>query len=78
MAHNPMIEIVLEKALNALTEVQDILAEEVVSLEFQIVNIEQNMPKGEKADNYRKRLDRYMKVKESVDKVIRQGNALDI
>ena len=78
MPHNPMIEIVLEKALNALTECQELSANEVVSLEFQIVNIEPHMPKGEKADQYRQRLDKYMKVKEAVDKVIRQGNALDI
>jgi len=78
MAHNPMVEIVLEKALNVLTEVQDVLAQEIVTLQFMIVNIEKNMPVGEECVQYRDRLDKYFKVKESVDKVVRQGNSLDI
>lgn len=78
MAHNPMIEIVLEKALNVLTEVQEILAQEIVTLQFMIVNIEKQMPKNEECVEYRDRLDKYFKIKESVDKVVRQGNSLDI
>lgn len=78
MAHNPMVEIVLEKALNVLTEVQDILAQEIVTLQFMIVNIEKHMNKDEECVQYRERLDKYFKIKESVDKVVRQGNALDI
>jgi hypothetical protein len=78
MAHNPMVEIVLEKALNVLTEVQDILAQEIVTLQFMIVNIEKHMNKDEECVQYRERLDKYFKIKESVDKVVRQGNSLDI
>lgn len=78
MAHNPMVEIVLEKALNVLTEVQDVLAQEIVTLQFMIVNIEKHMNKDEECVQYRERLDKYFKIKESVDKVIRQGNSLDI
>ena len=78
MAHNPMVEIVLEKALNVLTEVQDILAQEIVTLQFMIVNIEKHMNKDEECVQYRDRLDKYFKIKESVDKVVRQGNSLDI
>jgi hypothetical protein len=78
MAHNPMVEIVLEKALNVLTEVQDILAQEIVTLQFMIVNIEKHMNKDEECVQYRERLDKYLKIKESVDKVVRQGNSLDI
>lgn len=73
-----MVEIVLEKALNVLTEVQDILAQEIVTLQFMIVNIEKHMNKDEECVQYRERLDKYFKIKESVDKVVRQGNALDI
>jgi hypothetical protein len=78
MAHNPMVEIVLEKALNVLTEVQDVLAQEIVTLQFMIVNIEKHMNKDEECVQYRERLDKYFKIKESVDKVVRQGNSLDI
>lgn len=73
-----MVEIVLEKALNVLTEVQDILAQEIVTLQFMIVNIEKHMNKDEECVQYRDRLDKYFKIKESVDKVVRQGNSLDI
>ena len=73
-----MVEIVLEKALNVLTEVQDILAQEIVTLQFMIVNIEKHMNKDEECVQYRERLDKYFKIKESVDKVVRQGNSLDI
>ena len=73
-----MIEIVLEKALNVLTEVQDVLAQEIVTLQFMIVNIEKHMNKDEECVQYRERLDKYFKIKESVDKVVRQGNSLDI
>jgi hypothetical protein len=78
MAHNPMVEIVLEHALNTLTEVQEILAKEIVTLQFMILEIEKCMNKEEECVQYRERLDQYTKVKQSVDKVIRQGNALDI
>ena len=73
-----MVEIVLEKALNVLTEVQDVLAQEIVTLQFMIVNIEKHMNKDEECVQYRERLDKYFKIKESVDKVVRQGNSLDI
>jgi hypothetical protein len=78
MAHNPMVEIVLEHALNTLTEVQEILAKEIVTLQFMILEIEKVMNKEEECVQYRERLDKYTKVKQSVDKVLRQGNALDI
>lgn len=78
MAHNPMVEIVLEHALNTLTEVQEILAKEIVTLQFMILEIEKHMNKEEECVQYRERLAQYTKVKQSVDKVIRQGNALDI
>lgn len=79
MAHNPMVEIVLEHALNALTEVQDILAKEIVTTQFIILEIEKNPNKiEEECVAYRERLDQYTKLKQTIDKVIRQGNALDI
>jgi hypothetical protein len=78
MAHNPMVEIVLEHALNALTDVQTLLAEQIVGVEFEIINIEKHMIKGETAEHQRKKLDRLQKLKDSVDKVVRQGNSLDI
>lgn len=78
MAHNPMVEIVLEQALNALTEVQDILAKEIVTTQFIILEIEKNPNREEECVAYRERLDQYTKLKQTIDKVVRQGNALDI
>jgi hypothetical protein len=79
MAHNPMVEIVLEHALNALTEVQDILSKEITTTQFIILEIEKSPNKIEaELVAYKERLDQYTKVKQTVDKVLRQGNSLDI
>ena len=74
-----MVEIVLEQALNALTEVQDILSKEIITTQFIILEIEKSPNKiEEECVAYRERLDQYTKLKQTVDKVVRQGNSLDI
>ena len=74
-----MVEIVLEHALNALTEVQDILSKEITTTQFIILEIEKSPNKIEaELVAYKERLDQYTKVKQTVDKVLRQGNSLDI
>ena len=78
MAHNPMIEIVLESALNVLTDVEGVIENEIVSLQFEIINIEKVMPKGEEAVQHRERLDKYIKLKQDIMKVLRQGNSLNL
>jgi hypothetical protein len=78
MAHNPMIEIVLEHALNVLTDAETVVETEIVSLTFVILNMEKAMPKGEQAVQHRERLDKYLKLQQDIQKVLRQGNGLNL
>lgn len=78
MAHNPMVEIVLESALNVLTDVETVIENEIVSLQFEIINIEKAMHKDEKAVQHRERLNKYFKLQQDIAKVLRQGNSLNL
>ena len=72
MAHNPMIEIVLEHSLNVLTDCETAIEAEIVSLTFVILNMEKAFPKGEQAVQHRERLDKYLKLQQDIQKVLRQ------
>ena len=78
MSHNPMVEIVLETALNVLTDAHDVIRDECISLEFQIKRVSENLKEGESIKPLEERLERYSKLKQDIGKVLRQGNSLDI
>ena len=78
MSHNPMVEIVLETALNVLTDAHDVIRDECISLEFQIKRIKDTHPEAESIKPLEERLERYSKLQQDIGKVLRQGNSLDI
>ena len=71
MAHNPMIEIVLEKALNALSQCDNVLAQELITLQYK----EDRFKDAEQIQN---RIKEITELKRQVEAIIRQGNSLDI
>jgi hypothetical protein len=78
MAHNPMVEIVLESALNVLTEAHDVIRDECISIEFQIKRMKDGLQQNDTCLPLEKRLEEYSKLKNAISKVLRQGNSLDI
>lgn len=73
-----MIEIVLETALNVLTDAHDVVRDECIALEFKIKRMKEGMQEGESIEPLEKRLEEYSKLKNDISKVLRQGNSLDI
>jgi hypothetical protein len=71
MAHNPMIEIVLEKALNALSACDNVLAQELITLEYK-------EERFKNADQIKERVKQISDLKREVESVLRQGNSLDL
>jgi hypothetical protein len=71
MAHNPMIEIVLEKALNALSACDNVLAQELITLEYK-------EERFKNADQIKERVKHISNLKREVESVLRQGNSLDL
>jgi hypothetical protein len=71
MAHNPMIEIVLEKALNALSACDNVLAQELITLEYK-------EERFKSADQIKERVKQISDLKREVESVLRQGNSLDL
>lgn len=71
MAHNPMIEIVLEKALNALSACDNVLAQELITLEYK-------EERFRNADQIKERVKQISDLKREVESVLRQGNSLDL
>jgi len=71
MPHNPMIEIVLEKALNALSACDNVLAQELITLEYK-------EERFKSADQIKERVKQISDLKREVESVLRQGNSLDL
>jgi hypothetical protein len=71
MPHNPMIEIVLEKALNALSACDNVLAQELITLEYK-------EERFRNADQIKERVKQISDLKREVESVLRQGNSLDL
>lgn len=71
MAHNPMIEIVLEKALNALSSCDNVLAQELITLEYK-------EERFKSAEQIKERIKYISELKREVESVLRQGNSLDL
>lgn len=85
MATNPMYEIVIEAALNVLSDAEEILSNEIAHLEGEIATMKRIVPERDGAElvntviNAREeKLSKYKSVNESIKKVIRQGNSLDL
>ena len=66
-----MIEIVLEKALNALSACDNILAQELITLEYK-------EERFKNADQIKERVKYISNLKREVESVLRQGNSLDL
>ena len=71
MPHNPMIEIVLEKALNALSACDNVLAQELITLEYK-------EERFKNPDQIKERVKQISDLKREVESVLRQGNSLDL
>ena len=71
MAHNPMIEIVLEKALNALSQCDNVLAQELITLEYKEARFKDS-------EQVKTRIKEITELKRQVESILRQGNSLDI
>lgn len=85
MANNPMYEIVIEAALNVLSDAEEILSNEIAHLEGEIATMKRIVPERDGAElvnsviNAREeKLSKYKSVNDSIKKVIRQGNSLDL
>lgn len=75
MPHNPMIEIVLEKALNALSACDNVLAQELITL----YAIEGRFRDADQIkDQIKERVKQISDLKREVESVLRQGNSLDL
>jgi len=66
-----MIEIVLEKALNALSACDNVLAQELITLEYK-------EERFKTADQIKERVKQISDLKREVESVLRQGNSLDL
>ena len=66
-----MIEIVLEKALNALSACDNVLAQELITLEYK-------EERFKSADQIKERVKQISDLKREVESVLRQGNSLDL
>jgi len=66
-----MIEIVLEKALNALSACDNVLAQELITLEYK-------EERFKNADQIKERVKQISDLKREVESVLRQGNSLDL
>lgn len=71
MAHNPMIEIVLEKALNALSHCDNVLAQELITLEYK-------EERFKNAEQIKERVEYIKSLKKDVESILRQGDSLNL
>lgn len=80
-----MYEIVIEAALNALSDAEEILCNEIAHLEGEIATMKRITPERDGAElvntvisSREDKLAKYKSVNEAIKKVIRQGTSLDL